>query len=100
MRYAKLAKFGWKLLIALLLVFGPLIFIGYLYYQSNSCGADAWNCVQFDVVVLGGGVLLFCLPIAFILLLWEIGQIIQKRRAAGADHRPKSLVSELLKDKE
>lgn len=100
MRYAKIAKFGWKLLVALLLVFGPLILIGYLYYQSNSCGADALNCAQFDMVVLGGAVLLFCAPIALVLLLWEIWQIVRRRRRSKAANRSGGFVSKLLKDKE
>ena len=82
MRGAKIEKLWFKLLLVALAVFGPLILVGYLYYQNNSCGVEVWNCLQFDVIMLGGGVLLFCLPIVIILFLWEIWQKVEKKNGS------------------
>ncbi len=68
----KIENLWQKTIITVLAIFGPMVIIGYLYYTSNSCGINPWDCLGFDALMLGGGMIIIFLPVAIILLGWEI----------------------------
>ena len=69
-----------KLLIVVLIICGFLIVVGYLYYENSSCAGNVWNCLEFEVMILGGGILVFSLPIIIILFIWEVYSKIKKKK--------------------
>ena len=80
LRKRKIENLWWKLLISVLAITGPIIIIGYLYYISSPCVTEVWNCFEFEVIMLGGGILLISLPIVIILAIWEIGRRIKEKK--------------------
>lgn len=69
-----------KLLIVVLTVCGFLIIAGYSYYRNTSCVGNLWDCLEFEIIIFGGGLLAFSLPIVIILFFWELSKKIRKKK--------------------
>lgn len=76
----KTENLWFKLFLVILAICGFLIISGYLYYRNSSCLGNVWNCFEFEIIMLGGGILLFSLPLAVILFLWELTKKIREKK--------------------
>jgi hypothetical protein len=79
----KIEKWCLRLLLAILPVCGFLIIVGYLYQRNSTCSGNPWDCLEFELMLLGGAILLFCLPLVAILFIWEISKKIKKKTEAN-----------------
>jgi TRAP-type C4-dicarboxylate transport system permease small subunit len=76
----KIEDLWWKLLLVVLIFCGFLILTGYLYYINSPCYENPWNCLEFEIIMFGGGVLTISFPIIIILFLWELFKKIREKR--------------------
>ena len=76
----KIENLWQKIIVSVLVIFGPIIIVGYLYYTNSSCGINPWNCAGFDALMLGGGMIIIFLPVVIILLGWEIYKRIRREK--------------------
>ena len=86
LRKKSIENLWWKLLVAVLAISGPIIIVGYLYYRSSSCLTGVWDCFEFEAIMLGGGILLFSLPVIIVLVIWEISRRIKEKRLAEKNY--------------
>lgn len=75
----RIENLWWKLLLVVLMICGVLILIGYLYYRNSSC-SNPLDCLEFEIIIAGGGIMVLSLPIVIILFFWEMYKKVREKR--------------------
>ena len=72
-------KLWLKLLVAVVVIIVPIFAVAFLYSSSSTC-PNIWDCLELELVVISGGIILFSLPIVAILFIWEIFKKIGEKK--------------------
>jgi len=81
-------KLWLKLLVVVAVIIVPIFAIAFLYSSSSAC-PNMWDCLEFEMVFVSGGIILFSLPIVAILFIWEIFKKISEKQKDQDEYKLK-----------
>lgn len=81
-------KLWLKLLIGIVVIIVPIFAVAFLYSSSSTC-SNTLDCLEFELLVISGGIILFSLPIVAVLFIWEIIKKIGEKQRGQEEYRLK-----------